>query len=77
MLVKLVVDANGYLDIDKDGIMDGRSGYLCPGKSCFDKAFSRGRNYFARIFRKDVKFSEGEELWNEIKGLSLFTDKTK
>ncbi|MEE9591056.1 MAG: YlxR family protein [Thermodesulfobacteriota bacterium] len=77
MLVKLVIGANGSFVIDNGGNIGGRSGYLCPNKNCLNAAYRKGRSYFVKVFRRDLKLPEIEELWKGIRGLSLFTDETK
>ncbi|MGD8243777.1 MAG: YlxR family protein [Anaerolineae bacterium] len=42
-LVRIVRTPEGEVTLDKTGKLSGRGGYLCPERSCWEVALSRGQ----------------------------------
>jgi len=65
-LVRLVA-VEGTLVVDPGKRAPGRGAYICPERSCVDKAHS-ARGAFSRAFRKNVATPGPEAIWMEIAG---------
>jgi len=68
-LVRLSVDGEGNLTVDRKKTMEGRGAYLCPRRSCYDEAAGRGRGGLHGAFRRPVVLGDGEKLWRDIASL--------
>lgn len=54
-LIRLVLDAEGYARVDKDGCLEGRGAYVCTREQCWSRLEKRGR--LNRAFRRGGKIS--------------------
>lgn len=64
VLVRLVA-AGGSLVVDHSHGAPGRGAYICPERSCVDKALGRPKT-FSRALRTTVTTPGPDALWQEI-----------
>jgi len=63
-LVRLAVGAGAALVVDRDKRLGGRGVYLCNERECFDMVVRKGRDLFARGFKRRVEIGDRERLWS-------------
>ncbi|GMR04460.1 MAG: hypothetical protein BMS9Abin23_0358 [Thermodesulfobacteriota bacterium] len=63
-LVRLVI-IEGRLVPDFKGVLSGRGAYICPKRSCVERAFKR-KGAFHGAFRRAVELPQMEELWRSM-----------
>lgn len=63
-LVRLVSNEEGEVIVDREGLMEGRGGYVCRDIECVRKA-CRG-NRLSHAFRRPVKPCAPDLLWSMI-----------
>lgn len=54
-LIRLVLDADGYVTVDTDGCLEGRGAYVCTRGECWYRLEQKGR--LNRAFRRGGKIS--------------------
>jgi uncharacterized protein len=65
-LVRLILDARGYVVLDDCGKGRGRGAYVCRNNLCLEK-LEKGER-LKRAFRKEGPLSLHSEFWEEMSG---------
>ncbi len=60
-LIRIVMNKNGEINIDKTGKLEGRGAYICNNVECLDRIIKS--NKLERIFEKNIK----DEIYNELR----------
>ena len=64
LFIKLVLNKNGDIFIEKDKNLDGRGAYICKDESCIK--ICKTKKSLNRVFKQNIKDDVYEELLNEF-----------
>lgn len=66
-LIRVVRLPTGAVEVDEKGKKSGRGAYLCPNRSCWEKALSK--SLLEHALKTNVAQDEKEILWQFCRGL--------
>ena len=70
-LIRVVRLPTGVVEVDETGKKSGRGAYLCPDKSCWERALSK--TLLEHALKTQLAKEEKETLWQRCRGLAAET----
>jgi hypothetical protein len=68
-LIRLVMAANGFIEIDRTGKKAGRGAYMCTSKDCWEKGIKEKKK-LEHAFRSELSAESLKGLREYMKGLN-------
>lgn len=64
-LIRIVINKEGLINVDKTGKLPGRGAYICDDVCCLDKAIK------AKKFERVLGSKINDEIYNNIRGVII------
>ena len=64
-LIRIVLNKNGEITIDKTGKLEGRGAYICDSIDCLEKVIKTKR--LERVFNTKIE----EQIYNKLRGVII------